>query len=592
MPNSTILQPLPHRQTSEVMPSRKAKSVIKCIPCRSGKKKCLPEHRDWPLKCERCTTHGITCSKGTIKPRINRYVQTHNNAPPQPSNSLPPLAAKSSTFAYLNPKPFILTQQCTPEGSDPSNQEAIFLLGISEVVNMALDELQDLATDMAKPFQRHPHISSLERCMPGIDAILDDFKCFSLALQLRMLEIGAAKLLLHAQLALTSDYFRRKVTWISDMRSLEEVRRSVKFYHKSGHAGFAYVLQMKLMLEETHWRDEDIEDLKSYRQPFLQDVRRFLLNGSIPLPTTFAKSQVFVPRRFLQIPAIATGLRKDGRPDCLGRSVYNILYDAGIPVKWSKEEVDRADVLGRTALHMACRKCDEHSIRQLLELLARVDQRALNGLLPLHFSAIFGTKTTCAQIWSRQHFVGAATQDGYGRSPLLWAAFSGSSEVVAFFHGRTFAVQDDYGCTAVGIAAAQGHMKIVTYLAKQGYACDVPDVQGRTPFYPLAVAAKHGSTKAVAYLLGLPSLHMYQNQFQSDDDLDLSPMVLAAAEGEAECVKLILQLTFWNPTHPVIERVREIANRHNNNAILGLLPQHHDNTILSRLPQHLLQHNA
>ncbi|KAF2446425.1 hypothetical protein P171DRAFT_259833 [Karstenula rhodostoma CBS 690.94] len=43
---------------------------IKCESCRKDKQKCLPTHREWPQRCNRCVERSLPCSEGS---RAQRY---------------------------------------------------------------------------------------------------------------------------------------------------------------------------------------------------------------------------------------------------------------------------------------------------------------------------------------------------------------------------------------------------------------------------------------------------------------------------------------------------------------------------------------
>ncbi|KAI8635266.1 hypothetical protein F5Y19DRAFT_5621 [Xylariaceae sp. FL1651] len=53
-------------------------AFYKCMPCRTAKKKCLPESRRWPAKCERCQKLDLECSPPERKDRYRARSQDPN----------------------------------------------------------------------------------------------------------------------------------------------------------------------------------------------------------------------------------------------------------------------------------------------------------------------------------------------------------------------------------------------------------------------------------------------------------------------------------------------------------------------------------
>jgi hypothetical protein len=99
---------------------------------------------------------------------------------------------------------------------------------------------------------------------------------------------------------------------------------------------------------------------------------------------------------------IAKHILNEQRIDCLGRSVYHTLYDAGLDVALSSDHVDLADCPGRTPLYMACRVAKETDVDSPLKMGAKLGQYAVNRLVPLQVAVIYGTKGISYNIWWRR----------------------------------------------------------------------------------------------------------------------------------------------------------------------------------------------
>ncbi|KAK4080972.1 hypothetical protein Trihar35433_2077 [Trichoderma harzianum] len=104
-----------------------------------------------------------------------------------------------------------------------------------------------------------------------------------------------------------------------------------------------------------------------------------------------------------------------------------------------KAEVNVADSQGRTALHIACGFSPIGCIKALVEAGANVDTKDKVGRLPIHIAAgIDSTDSTDVVTYlldqCKDMDINVADQDGW--TPLMWAARSGSADVITMLAER------------------------------------------------------------------------------------------------------------------------------------------------------------
>ena len=84
---------------------------------------------------------------------------------------------------------------------------------------------------------------------------------------------------------------------------------------------------------------------------------------------------------------------------------------------------------GKTVLHMACIKGNEHVLMQLIQMKAVVDIPDDHGNLPLHWAVKYGTPNMCHTLLKvSQSSINA--KDSYGQTPLMLACWKGTHENV------------------------------------------------------------------------------------------------------------------------------------------------------------------
>lgn len=469
--------------------------------------------------------------------------------------------------------------------------DRVLLLSLQAIILMAVEELKTLADSMTGAFRKDSIELSPTTSLPGLNDRFAEFKEFSHCLQEAISMLGASRTLTDAYSVLCNDYCRPDITWDKDEGALRFMGEAISLWQKTGHYGIAYVLQTKRLLQYPELAKSECQRLIRCRELFLTEIGAIMeqFNLNMQAPRSLYGSQLFLPSKLLRIPEIASHFQNTKLPDCLGRSVSHAFSDAGCIVEWPSEHLNHMDLLGRSALYFACRdggKC----LKRLLKSGADYRKPALNGLTPLHVAASMGHENTCKQLWSwicndtnRVHNYDLHP-DSTGRTPFMWAAWSGNEPTLRFFYRkidqprRLREGHDSRGRTAVCLAACKGHTHIVKYLLEEGFASDIVDVQGRSPFWyaaqrshcdilallaergayvdcrdndgltPLAEAARQGHEDVISYLLRfnyydrLTGIEVNPRiNIDSKDNLGKSPLILAAEAQKAKCVRLLFE---------------------------------------------------
>jgi len=271
--------------------------------------------------------------------------------------------------------------------------------------------------------------------------------------------------------------------------------------------------------------------------------------------------------------------------DCLGRTPLLYVLDNedhcdSLPVKALLQadgidglpdfmhNINRQDILGRTALHVACQKRRVWVVQELLKLGASPWIRTITGSLPLHYAASEGLTQICSELLRVQGDNGVLV-DKRGFSPLDYAlehhhtdtivylvesgifdlsqsnesalgfsicngAFNSAIDLVKFLldHGayRTISVyQELFG----GIFGGRS-IEILKLLSRYpNIDVDERDCMGRTPLFH---AAHKDFVEGVAYLLSLSDV-----EINSQNHCGMTPLMAAVSKEHEEVVDIFLR---------------------------------------------------
>jgi len=128
---------------------------------------------------------------------------------------------------------------------------------------------------------------------------------------------------------------------------------------------------------------------------------------------------------------------------------------------------------------------------------------------------------------------------------------------------------DDWGYTALALAAWKGHEEVVEILlGREEVSPDKPDNTGQTP---LSLAAEDGHKRVVKILLGREGVNP-----DKPDNGGRTPLSHAAVSGNEEVVKILLQREEVNPDKPDLEGKTPLlwAARWGTRGVVALLQSH------------------
>ncbi|EJW83779.1 hypothetical protein WUBG_05310 [Wuchereria bancrofti] len=155
----------------------------------------------------------------------------------------------------------------------------------------------------------------------------------------------------------------------------------------------------------------------------------------------------------------------------------------------------------RTALHHAAAGGRLLQVVLLLKCGATVRGQDSYGATPMHYAAVRGFCATLRLLYKANKYADELrTNDGH--SAFMWAAINGVNiSIRTMIDANPVVNQEDcdsYGCTALHLAAAGGHVEVINTLLLLKWNAEKQNKLGETP---LAVAAKSGSAEAVRCFL-------------------------------------------------------------------------------------------
>jgi ankyrin repeat protein len=252
-------------------------------------------------------------------------------------------------------------------------------------------------------------------------------------------------------------------------------------YWDAGHYGIYCALEITRMIDgEIDTDPNNVARFIQSRQEFLMQCVTILGKYDFKTRSTrsMLRSQLFLPKTLLQIPAILEEVHKDNRRDCLGRSAPFICHDAEVHTAWLDANLGDVDVIGRSVWYLA-------SVRH--------DTALLDQLLNKHPTpwCIRGSSLDPGGL------IHAAASKGYTAIfQSLQMAFPDE------FRARVGAIKDERGLNCLHVAAREGHTNTVEYLCQNFPAQFVSHrkcAEGRTA---LLIAAMGGHVDVMSCLIG------------------------------------------------------------------------------------------
>ena len=379
---------------------------------------------------------------------------------------------------------------------------SVLLLSVHSILIMAIKDMNRIAVDMMQPLRRDPFLEHEEESMPILQNTIADFKAVARTVKARMLSIGNSMEFSHAQGALNDiaePYFQEDLTWGLDQSSLKETKDTIARYHEQGHTGLAYVLQIKLLRWGVELTRDELSKLLVCKQLFAEATEHLIRQGHLAFPPHFQGCQMFTPKELVLIPALANQILQDKRLDYLGRSSFHILVDAGVAIEWVEPSpdglmrsirfsseygrstelplaaVNKTDIFGRTALHLAVRHCSIFNVMRLAGLGANMHCMCLNSLSLLHIAACHGHDSMVLHLleYGQQYTPVLDQLDGLKRTPFWYAARGAHFEVMKVLTSSANSVyvniehEDIHGHSSLAIAARNAHVEVLKWLLER-----------------------------------------------------------------------------------------------------------------------------
>eukprot|EP00899_Mesostigma_viride_P029480 jgi/Mesvir1/9717/Mv12188-RA.1 len=200
------------------------------------------------------------------------------------------------------------------------------------------------------------------------------------------------------------------------------------------------------------------------------------------------------------------------------------------------EALQAADEAGDTLLHYTARMGDGQLVKQLLQEGAPIDAANKGGVLPLHAAVEKGHVDVARELMDNGADVNSLTKDG-AHTALHLAASLGHPEMVGELlrRGAEPAQPDADGGVALHRAASSGNVlalhSLIAHAATTPGGVDAKDSSGCTALH---LAALEGHLEAARFLLDSGAT------VDAVDEEGCSPLFFASREGHEELVKLLL----------------------------------------------------
>lgn len=173
----------------------------------------------------------------------------------------------------------------------------------------------------------------------------------------------------------------------SDPSEYGDIKEAANQYERLGHPGMAYVLRAKMLVAGQGYRHIDTDIVQS-RQKLLEHWPNTAHVFGVHTSSSYVElgrigielleTQLFAPTAVLRCDKARAVIAEDGRFDCLGRTVFGMMADAGLRPVWHNQPMTKTnesvDLFGRDRWYLACHLQDY----QLLGHLQNVSSESLN----------------------------------------------------------------------------------------------------------------------------------------------------------------------------------------------------------------------
>ncbi|CAI6333760.1 unnamed protein product [Periconia digitata] len=459
-PSSNTMSATTHQKTPAAAVSTQKKrklALVKCERCRLDKQKCLPVERTWPEKCDRCTAKDFECSEGQ---RVHRKSK-HSTITPSDQ----PVATNLSTSI--------------PNSSSNDLLEKLRLrrdlMSYQDMFNMAMRCLKQLKTELISPFVNtydddgvdFEDIFSRTAC-GRFETFLDalESKIHNITLNLLTTNASPTSALSATIVQELIGQTTPRIAWQAECSIChgKEDQVYIPYLKATNHICGEYLLRLDRLAqhfnEREHWNDiENFEELLEDELFLIWDLMikiKFKIKTDMKsidldkmMPDILQSFWCFVPTDMVRPMAsihmfITDCLGRTGLHQCLDtiqvpndedeRLLSDMIWKNGAP---DEALINEWDILGRTALHIACHNGWISIAQILIRNHADIMLRTVCGSLPLHYAASNGSVAICEMLLSSHSVFSTLAvsrlEDDNGGDPLYYAIVKKSWEVIRCF---------------------------------------------------------------------------------------------------------------------------------------------------------------
>ncbi|KAK4651837.1 hypothetical protein QC762_600160 [Podospora pseudocomata] len=585
--------------------SRGKLDLAKCDHCRKDRKKCTPQPRQWPQRCDRCEDKGFKCSPSTQARKRRREkprgLLLSASFLPQDRPSTHPCddwthADLSDAISFLK----ILYRVRTKISLWEKDLGTIYVReDIETLCNIGCEFVTVIETLHENLLE---HIASK---IAGLSTGQNDSE--NTALEASRLHLAACSILQAKNTEWNEkDYESLSVTESTLINSM------IKSNLLNDEIGAVLILEDELLAKRAHSRKDSLHTVETLASRFemFRPVMEKLWNWcTVPSKATnLLYGGMSVIERFRNASVIdvnATWVRTLvmekatwSLQDCLGSPIlHGILRGLGrglwIPSREEEkylysnigpycDQHNPADILGRSAIHIAVQYNVPGAVTALLESNINPDQEADNGKLALHLAAASGHLEACKvllnhteNVWRPDHLEKTAIDyalcngnrdivrlllesgiGDYDVASISWMVliaameqcktFGVCTEVLnwyemAFSPASLDTFQDSNGATVLHLAVVMGNLEVVQELAKRSAkwrrgSINLQDEEGQTALC-LAVCQKAEKDwlAIIRTLLGIDGIDIDVRDHKGKAPMDY------AKEGELSLVVRMLE---------------------------------------------------
>ncbi|KAF2878486.1 ankyrin repeat-containing domain protein [Massariosphaeria phaeospora] len=472
--------------------------LVKCDRCRIDKQKCGPNNRVWPAKCNRCILKDLPCSEGKRVERKSKHVDVQT------------------------PKQLVVESRGADDHPTEINRW-LFLLSFRKIMRNAKFSLYNLKREMTTPFGKllfgdatplehkaahfHQFIDFLylldDQFLLGTDKIKASESCMQTPTFLSCL----------MQRSMTNELWDMECThcyphtttysngndddfaseFLSTIQRLQHIIRENDSNHNQDE------------LHESPWLEELFDIVQYTATAVLKD-----LNIYNDLPTISRGCIGFIPDNLYEyISVVATydlfGRTKLQRALDSTSSTDAAYFHSNCDSMQRSLEIGKQDMLGRTALHVACQKNWYETARMIYSKSNGMgaNEPTIYGHVPLHYAAANGSIPICKLLLDNAGIsYDPHPLDCLGNSPLFYAVANKHTETVKFLLSKYKLITGDQHSEALSSllfeAIRTGSEDIVGLFVQRGASL----WQFKGAETTLSYARKSGNSKILDILEG------------------------------------------------------------------------------------------